>query len=312
MKLIMTLLVRDEQDIVPCNIEYHLSRGVDFIIATDNRSAQSTTNVLKSYQRQGVLHYIREPEDTYAQSRWVTRMVRLAVDRYQADWIINNDVDEFWWPDARAGNLKDVLAGQPSSVAALAVTRYNFVPRRETERAWWLDTMTIREKQSFNALGNPLPPKVCHRAMPGVTVAAGNHSVSHDGYELSAQPSTELMIFHFPMRTYKQFAAKIKKGGAAHDRNTELSPEIGATWRGYYEKYRTGRLRNEIQQAFIPDIECEHKLATGELLHDARLRDYCYRYLSTQDIKKRSRPRALERLADLLEFDGLASSSTWR
>ncbi|HJM57083.1 MAG TPA: hypothetical protein QF446_07130 [Planctomycetota bacterium] len=37
-RLVMTLLVRNEEDILATNIEYHLARGVDFIIATDNLS----------------------------------------------------------------------------------------------------------------------------------------------------------------------------------------------------------------------------------------------------------------------------------
>ena len=38
MRLVMTLLVRDEEDIVRANVDFHLARGVDFVIATDNRS----------------------------------------------------------------------------------------------------------------------------------------------------------------------------------------------------------------------------------------------------------------------------------
>jgi hypothetical protein len=32
----MTLLIRDEEDIIDKNISFHLKHGVDFIIATDN------------------------------------------------------------------------------------------------------------------------------------------------------------------------------------------------------------------------------------------------------------------------------------
>jgi len=48
MQLIMTLLVRDEEDIIQENIEYHLARGIDFIIATDNLSVDSTTVIQRS------------------------------------------------------------------------------------------------------------------------------------------------------------------------------------------------------------------------------------------------------------------------
>lgn len=38
MKLVMTLLVRNEADVIETNLEYHLAQGVDFVIVTDHGS----------------------------------------------------------------------------------------------------------------------------------------------------------------------------------------------------------------------------------------------------------------------------------
>jgi len=99
LKLIMTLLVRDSEDILKENIEYHLSQGVDFFIAMDNLSIDSSTAILKAYEGKGLLHYIHQPSEGFLQSQWVTEMARLASRRYKADWVINNDADEFWLPN---------------------------------------------------------------------------------------------------------------------------------------------------------------------------------------------------------------------
>jgi hypothetical protein len=103
MKLVMTLLVRDEADIVAANIDFHLARGVDFIIAMDNLSADATAEILRRYERDGVLHYIHQTEDDYSQHRWVTDMARLACTEFAADWMINNDGRVLV---ARAGRFK--------------------------------------------------------------------------------------------------------------------------------------------------------------------------------------------------------------
>ena len=53
MKLVLTLLVRDEADIVESCIRYHLERGVDLVLATDHRSVDGTTDILRGYERDG-------------------------------------------------------------------------------------------------------------------------------------------------------------------------------------------------------------------------------------------------------------------
>src|SRR5262245_51551113 len=105
----MTLLVRDEQDILRANIEYHLAQGVDSFIVTDNRSVDATARILKDYEARGKLRYIFEASDDYNQYAWVTRMARLAYSDLGADWVINSDADEFWWP--KHGTLRDTFAG---------------------------------------------------------------------------------------------------------------------------------------------------------------------------------------------------------
>lgn len=100
MKLLMTLLVRDEEDILEQHLDFHLGHGVDFVIATDNLSQDRSGEILRRYERAGRLRLLDEPEDNYSQAKWVTRMARMAATEYGADWVINSDADEFWWPES--------------------------------------------------------------------------------------------------------------------------------------------------------------------------------------------------------------------
>ena len=60
MKIVQTLVVRDEADVVDAQIAYHLNAGVDFVLATDHDSRDGTTEILESYERKGVLRLFRE------------------------------------------------------------------------------------------------------------------------------------------------------------------------------------------------------------------------------------------------------------
>ena len=102
MKLFMTLLLRDEEDIVRENLDFHLAQGVDRVIVTDNGSEDGTLEILRDYEARGVVRLLLEPTDDYSQGRWVTRW-RGSPPSEGADWVINNDADEFWWP--RSGTL---------------------------------------------------------------------------------------------------------------------------------------------------------------------------------------------------------------
>ena len=106
----MTLVVRDEEDVIEPNLRYHLAQGVDFVIATDNGSTDGTLEVLHRYAGAGLLHLIEERSDDYheLQAEWITRMARLAATDFGADWVINNDADEFWWPVS--GTLADAFS----------------------------------------------------------------------------------------------------------------------------------------------------------------------------------------------------------
>ena len=55
MKLVMTLLARNEADVVDAQIAFHLHAGVDHVIATDNASSDGTTEIFERYERAGHL-----------------------------------------------------------------------------------------------------------------------------------------------------------------------------------------------------------------------------------------------------------------
>ncbi len=269
-KLILTLLVRDEEDIIKENILFHLNKGVDHVIATDNRSVDGTTDILREFEKQGVLDYIDEPDDDYSQWKWVTRMAKIAAVKHKADWVINADADEFWFPTK--GNLKNELSGIDENVSIVEVKRNDFVALSHLERKFY-EKMIYKKSNSLNALGIPVGGKVCHRAFDDVVVKQGNHDLAKPK-NLKRIVTKKIEILHFPLRSYKQFENKIKLGGAAYERNQELKKDLGDCWRKLYSDYKNNELYKYFQSSTVNSKEIHLKIQARELLVDERLKNF--------------------------------------
>ena len=67
-------------------------------------------------------------------------MARMAATEFGADWVINSDADEFWWPSG--GSLKDVLRQMPAHYGIVRTFVRPFLPRPEAEPLF--ERMTVR------------------------------------------------------------------------------------------------------------------------------------------------------------------------
>lgn len=269
----MTLLVRDEESLLDLNIRYHLSRGVDLIIATDNLSVDSTKKILKKYEKTGVLVYIYEPEDDYSQDLWVTRMAKLAAERYGADWVFHVDADEFWWPE-EGETLKSSLAGVSPDSDGLVVDRHNFPPVPDlVDEQNFYRKMIVREASSLNALGGPLPPKVMHRAAQDIQIQQGNHAYTFPSRPAKPEKSDAFKIWHFPLRTFASFQNRIAQGGKAYSRNKRLPRQVGQTWRELAE-LDEDKLKSHFDERCLSSESLRYEIQNGSLIEDVRFRDY--------------------------------------
>ncbi|MEI8227704.1 MAG: glycosyltransferase family 2 protein [Planctomycetota bacterium] len=270
MKIVMTLLVRDEEDILDHNLRYHLAQGVDFFIVMDHMSTDGTPEILDAYRRAGVAEVIPQKHAGYLQGQWVTSMARRAAVHHGADWVINNDADEFWWP--LHGDLRSTLARVPDRFGGVAVARHNFQPLADSTGSF-LDRMVHRDAVSTNNLGEPLPGKVCHRGHPEVIVSQGNHGAIVPGRQsLFQEPVIE--ILHFPMRSLKQFENKIALGGRAYEMSPELGAGTGSTWRSLFTTLKREGLERHYESACLAPDGIARMIQEGALVRDERLRNF--------------------------------------
>ena len=266
----MTLLARDEIDIVDSWLAFHLNAGADVVIATDNRSHDGTTEVLEEYARSGQVQLIREPGEDLRQNEWVTRMARLAATQYGADWVINSDADEFWWP--RGASLSEVLEAVPPRYGTVGAFLRVFCPRPGEEH--FADRMTVR----FSALAPINDPaslykpirKVVHRGHPEIEVTRGNHALIDSPFA-PLRGWFPIECFHFPLRSEAQTAHKAELQGTAFEQHIARPPT--AYHADMYAALRNGRIGEYYEALVVSDEEVERGVAEGRLVVDTRLRD---------------------------------------
>jgi hypothetical protein len=270
------------------------------VIATDHRSEDGTTEILERYERAGRLRLIHETGDELRQPEWVTRMARLAATEYGADWVINSDADEFWWP--RGADLEEVLRVLPARYGLVQAFVRNFVPRLDDGR-FFSERMVYRLSAQAPVNDPTSPwrplPKVVHRGDPGVQVARGNHAlIGSDLRPLRGWYPIE--VLHFRLRSPEQWGRK------ARHQWTGFTQPGSRPGTGYHAKahafYAEGKGDEYFASMAVSDDELERGLAEGSLVRDTRLRDALAALVA--DAGESGRPvfRAPEDGARRLEF----------
>jgi hypothetical protein len=331
-KLVMTLKVRDEEDVLEDNLRFHHALGVDFFIVTDNGSVDRTPEILARYVDAGLAHVVRDETNELRshEIRWTTEMAQLAATEYEADWVFHGDADEFWWP--ASGTLKQVLAKIPDRYGAVVCPRTEFVGRPDDSRSF-AERLVVREVRSS------LQPKVLHRADPDVVALNNTHEVAATacgdlwralqppgravvrmvrdgrgddlGFDVPREdvrlvwaPKWPVRILHYPVRDFDQFR-----------RRAEISLSAG----GWGDRGRFGRLRRIAEEGRLDELYrqlvCDDRavregISEGRLMRDERLPRFlplCPDPLSGSKtvVRIEPAPAELERELAELEFDAM-------
>lgn len=241
-KLVMTLLVKNEEEMLAENLEFHRTMGVDGFIITDNNSTDATPQIIEHYRQKGwVLDVIRETATDYNQKRWVDRMVLLAKKKYGADWVVNADADEFWY--SPNGSLKAGLSEMHANVLQCAIV--NVLPEAHLSWTEWRRTVrcvpNLEEYDlSVYSIFNRQTQKVMHRTDGYLQISMGNHKVKMLPQFTSR---SDITIYHYNIRGKKQFVDKMVNGGRQLEQRKQKHG--GRHWRYFYALYKQGLLEAE-------------------------------------------------------------------
>jgi hypothetical protein len=276
-KVVMTLIVRDERDIVEQHLAFHFAAGVDLVIATDHGSTDGTQDVLAGFEREGRLRVLREPDGPFRQREWLTRMARLAATEHAADWVISSDVDEFWWP--RGGDLPAVLSTIPLRYGIVQSFVRHFVPTTDVALPWW-ERMTLRlsAQAPVNDPRSPWRPfrKLVHRADPGAEITEGSHGVLGTTFQ-TLRGWYPLEVLHFPIRNAEQLDRKGRVWGSAVEKfyaSREVAVAPGAAYHALaHRDAEEGRSGEAFEALALDTAAADTAVERGLLTEDTRVRD---------------------------------------
>ena len=273
----MSILVRNEDDIIEDNILFHLHHGVDAFIISDNASTDGTRDILNKLARNHPIHIIDRPNGEYRQSKWVTEMAQIAYKMFNANWVINNDADEFWLPIN--GDIKSHLSYKDTVVA---VARGNMlIPERGKdyyESTWRVSTpityppetqpdvsvqmslllLSVREKVILNPRGI-------------FKVRGGNHDAYHIYKLLGSRVEDNIFIYHFQIRSYEKFVAQAKQGAVLLKNNP--ATRMGNHLRRWAKMWEAGTLEEEYERFLFTRDETRTLEKIGIINEDTRFKD---------------------------------------
>lgn len=250
-RLVMTLLVKNEEEMLEQNLLFHKKMGVDAFIVTDNNSTDGTMEIIEKYRKKGwIVEVIRETATDYEQKAWVDRMIWHAKTRFGADWVINADADEFWF--SPLGNLKKELSATSANVLVCEVR----CMYPEEGRPFWAWTRAVKPVPNPMQYGLSLYSlfgrqnyKVAHRADGYLQISMGNHKVKMFPYR---ELLSSIRVYHYNIRNCRQFVEKMVNGG----KQLELHKgrHGGRHWRYFYKLYKEGQLEEEYNRVIGADV----------------------------------------------------------
>jgi glycosyltransferase involved in cell wall biosynthesis len=262
MRFVVTVMVRDEIDIIAAMIEHTLSQEPDKIIVTDNGSVDGTTELLQRYADLDLLELHHDPVHHKQQHAVVTGMARRARTEFAADWVINADADEFWVPIDKSLTLRTALEQTPLALNAFTVPVTNMVgpPARRgagLHRLVWRDLRSDSQLREVGIYAQPTDNAV-HRGDPDIVIAQGNHFVSIPS---NGQPDAKvgLEVLHLPWRSWTQLEQKVLHAGRAYEASPDLRPSKNHHGMADYRRHLAGRLLPAflLRQPSAADLKAE-------------------------------------------------------
>jgi hypothetical protein len=272
-RIVLITMPYDQADIVADFLDWHLDLGVDLILALDGGSTDGTRDVLARYARTNRVVWFPLPERDMSQYSISDELTAMARDRYEADWIIYCDVDEFVC--TRGKSLRTVLADSDrQGITLLDLPRRTMtglpIPtgRRATEvLTLRIDRTVVPTVEQQISWDLPVPfaflevgGHIAFRAAAVRSFAIGIHSAT---VAWGTSGTSDLYILHYAIRGYEELRQKVRNTEKWLEDNPHLPPGWGWHWRRWIQLEKAGRLREDYDCQFVSAARATELVADG-------------------------------------------------
>jgi len=256
--LTMTILVKNEIDIIEKNIRFHAKKGVDSFVVMDNNSTDGTRELLEELKKEFEITIIDE-KGTYNQAKWMTKLTHIARKKYNPSWLIPNDADEFWYAET---DLKEALKNQKKAV--LTVDRFNFL-LYEGLNNWWESEIRVENpifyrkntqlsSENISIILTKISPKVIIKPKGLLWIRGGNHKALHlldfrdyfRHYD-KIKRFEKIRVFHYPIRSYEQFKKNIENRKKLLEKGAKMGPH----YKRWVKLLSVGKLEEEFYNNLV-------------------------------------------------------------
>ena len=254
--LTMTILVKNEADIIEKNIRFHAKKGVDNFVVMDNNSTDGTREILESLKKEFEITIIDE-KGVYNQAKWMTKLTHIARKKYNPKFLIPNDADEFWWCE---GDLKEVIPNK----AVTTVDRFNFLLYKgldswdkseyRVENPIFYRKNTQLSSEKISIILTKISPKVIIKPKGLIWIRGGNHKALHlfnfkdyfTHYD-KIKRFEKIKVFHFPIRSFEQFKKNIENRRILLQKGAKMGPH----YKRWVKLLESGKLEEEFYNNLV-------------------------------------------------------------
>ncbi len=275
-KLALTLVCKNEESIIEENIKFHKAMGVDNIIVLNHNSTDNTLKILERLKEEGFVdEIITKTCPQHEHNIWVQEMVTLAREKYKAAWVINADADEFYF--SKSLNLKkSIQAANDANVIKCYLTDLYPDDRDDFLSCPYFITRLFYKHElgmlNFENADNIVKeftytktPKVINKTEGIKKMYAGNHAIDMENQK--EIETSDITLYHFNIRNYKQFETRIKRWLEAIN---YMPGMMGIHMKQQIEIYKAGKLKEHYYSKYNEEKR-KHLMENGIVTMDTSL-----------------------------------------